>query len=234
MTASKALKKIKEKSDKTKGEFLVRFFKTGKGEYGEGDVFLGLTVPQSRVISKEFLNLPFEELKTLLESKYHEARLVALHILTYRFQKSDEKEQKKIYEFYLKNIKGVNNWDLVDTSAPGIAGGYLFSRDRKILFKLVKSKNLWERRIAIVGTYYFIKKDDFKDTLRISEMLLSDKEDLIHKAVGWMLREVGKKDEKVLCDFLDKNYKSMPRTTLRYAIEKFDDRKRLYYLKKQA
>jgi 3-methyladenine DNA glycosylase AlkD len=230
MSASKILQRLKKEANKEKGKFLQRFFKTGKGQYAEGDVFLGLTVPQSRKIAKEFKDLSFEDLGVLLQSKYHEARLIALHILGYRFPDAGERDQKAIYNFYLKNTKAINNWDLVDTSAPIIVGGYLYNKDRGALYKLVKSKSLWERRIAIVATYYFIRKGNFDDTLKIVVILSQDKEDLIHKATGWMLREVGKQNEKVLTEFLDTHCLQLPRTCLRYAIEKFPENKRLQYL----
>jgi 3-methyladenine DNA glycosylase AlkD len=228
------IKKLSKLKNKESTKILARFFKTGKGEYGEGDIFWGIKVPEQRKIAKEFVDLLFSELQELLKNSVHECRLTALHILTYRFEKAlknkDLKVQSTIFNFYIKNIKCVNNWDLVDTSAPTIVGGHLFDKDRSILYKLAKSKNLWEKRIAIISTLYFIKRKDFSDTLKISEILLGDKLDLIHKAVGWMLREVGKKDEKVLRDFLKKNSKMMPRTALRYSIEKLSEKERRYYL----
>lgn len=219
---------IKEK-DLEKAKVLQKFFKTGKGEYGEGDVFYGITVPKIRVIAKEFKDIGFNEIQELISSKVHENRMLGLLILIEKFKKSQDKE--KIVEFYLNNTKNINNWDLVDLSAPNIIGAYLSDKDKNILNKLSRSENLWERRIAIVSCLYFIKNNEFSDTLKISEILLKDKHDLIHKSVGWMLREVGKKNQEILIEFLKKNYKNMPRTMLRYSIEKFPLEKRMKYLK---
>jgi 3-methyladenine DNA glycosylase AlkD len=221
---------IKSVSNPDKAKFLQRFFKTGKGEYAEGDVFLGIVVPVQRQIAKKYNELSFDDLEKLIKSKYHEERLIALLVLVERLKKADETEKEKIVKFYLNNRKGINNWDLVDLSAPKILGEYLFDRDRKILFKFAKSKNLWEKRIAVLSTYTFIKKNDFEDALKIYEILVDDKHDLIHKAVGWMLREIGKIDLKTEEEFLNKYYKIMPRTMLRYAIEKFPKKKRKAYL----
>ncbi|MFA6050788.1 MAG: DNA alkylation repair protein [Candidatus Paceibacterota bacterium] len=223
---------LKANADPRKAGFLSGFFKTGKGEYAEGDVFLGLTVPESRLIAKEFGELNFEEIEKLLASSFHEARLIALLILVSQFKKGDQKKQKDIFNFYLAHTEDINNWDLVDTSAPQIVGGYLLKKDRKILYKLAKSKNIWERRIAIVSTYSFIRNGGFDDTLALSLVLMKDKHDLIHKAVGWMLREVGKKNEKVLSAFLDTHCLALPRTALRYSIERFPEKIRLSYLKR--
>jgi len=209
---------------------LERFFKTGEGEYGEGDKFLGVSVPDQRKIAKRYQDLSLDDVQKLLDSRIHEHRQVALIILTHQYKRS--KDKKKIADLYLKNTKNINNWDLVDISAPKILGDYLLDKDRSVLYKLAKSKNLWEKRIAILSTYAFIKHAQFDDTLNISEILLNDKHDLIHKAVGWMLREVGKKNQAVEERFLRKHYKKMPRTMLRYAIEKFDEKKRKYYMKK--
>jgi len=224
-------KDIAKLSDKNRAEISQRFFKTGKGEYGEGDIFLGLTSQQVKDVAKKYFNLSLPKIKDLLKSKIHEERMCALRILVNKYNKADEREKENIFNFYLENIKRVNNWDLVDLSAPNIVGDFLLDKDKKILYQLVHSKNLWERRIAIVATYSFIRKEKFEDTFTISELLLEDKQDLIHKAVGWMLREVGKKDEAILEDFLKSHYKEMPRTTLRYAIERFDEVKRKRYLK---
>jgi len=193
------------------------FFKTGPGQYGEGDIFLGLTVPQSRVLARKYKNLPLSQIQTLLKSKFHEERLIALLILVHQFANNP----KAIYDFYLNNTKYINNWDLVDLTAPKIVGEFIMDHPSDILFKLVKSDNLWERRIAILSTFAFIYKGRPEPTLQISKLLLSDKHDLIHKAVGWMLREVGKRcSQKTLTDFLDLNLNLLPRTTLRYAIER--------------
>jgi len=210
---------------------LARFFKTGPGEYGEGDRFIGVKVPVIRKVAKEFKNLSLAEVKNLSRSEIHEERLLALVILVAQFQKSDDATRKSIYDLYLANTRHINNWDLVDVSAPKIVGGYLETRSRKPLYGLAKSASLWERRIGIVATGWFIWRDDFADTLRIAEKLLKDREDLIHKAVGWMLREVGKRDVAVLEEFLGKHCAVMPRTMLRYAIERFPERKRQSYLR---
>ncbi|MCR4326974.1 MAG: DNA alkylation repair protein [Nanoarchaeota archaeon] len=210
-----------------KSEHSKRFFKTGKGEYGEGDVFLGIPVPKVREVAKKYKNISFPNVEKILDSKIHEHRLIAGIILTNNFKSNPD----EVFNFYIKNAKKFNNWDLVDVTAPKIVGNFLINKNRKTLYNFAKSKNLWEKRIAIVSTYSFIKEKDFGDTLKISEILLSDKHDLIHKAVGWMLREVWKKNEKVLEDFIKLNYKNIPRTTLRYAIERFPENKRKKFLK---
>lgn len=225
-------KDLQKLQDPKKADILSRFFKTGKGQYGEGDIFLGVTVPKQREVAKKYINLTLEELQKLLLSKIHEHRLTALLILVDKYKKSEQIEKEKIFDFYLKNTKSINNWDLVDLSAPNIVGDFLLNNDRAILYKLAKSENLWEKRISILVTYAFIKNNEFKDTLKISEILLKDSHDLMRKAVGWMLREVGKKDQKVEEEFLKKHYKIMPRTMLRYAIERFDENKRRFYLNK--
>ncbi len=228
------VREIKNLKNPEKAKILSRFFKTGKGEYGEGDKFLGITVPlQRQLVGKYFEKLSLTEIASLLESSYHEERLIALLILVKKFENGSEKEKKKICQLYLKNIKQINNWDLVDLSAPNILGSFLLKKDRKILYKLARSKNIWERRIAIISTFEFIKNGEYKDTFELIALLLEDKEDLIHKACGWMLREVGKKcNEKTEENFLDKYYQQMPRTMLRYAIERFPENKRKKYLKK--
>jgi 3-methyladenine DNA glycosylase AlkD len=215
-----------------KAKFLKRFFKTGKGEYAEGDFFLGLMTDETRSVAKKYLNLSFPNLAKLLSSEIHEERVVALMILSKRFDKVDVLGKKEIYDFYLKNLDGVNNWDLVDGSASNIIGKYLFESkaSREFLFDFARSGNLWKRRIAMMSTFFYIKQNDFKDALKIAEILLNDKHDLIHKAVGWMLREVGNRDMVAEEKFLKIHYKNMPRTMLRYAIEKFPEEKRLKYL----
>lgn len=227
-------KELREVADKEKGVLLQRFFKTGKGEYGEGDIFLGVVVPKQRAIAKKYVNLTLEEIQELLNSKIHEERLTGLIILTLKYKKAkkDNLTKRQIFEFYIKNTSKINNWDLVDLSAPNIVGAWLLNneKDRKILYKLAKSESLWDKRIAIISTFAFIKDNQFKDTLKISEILLRDKHDLIHKAVGWALREVGKKDKNVLVNFLEKHYKDMPRTMLRYSIEKFPEEERRRFL----
>ena len=222
---------IEKLANKKQAELLQRFFKTGKGEYGEGDIFLGIKVPVQRQVAKQFKDLDMENIKILLNSKIHEKRLIALLILILQYGKADEKSKKDIFDFYLKNTKNINNWDLVDLSAPNIVGNFLLNKDREILYELAKSENLWEKRISIVSTFAFIRNNQLDDCLKVAEILLNDKHDLIHKAVGWMLREVGKKDEKVLKIFLRKHYKNMPRTMLRYSIERFDEEDRKNWLR---
>jgi len=208
-----------------------RFFKTGPGEYGEGDIFLGIKVPVLRRLAKEYLNLSLKEVKTILGSKYHEQRLLSLFIMVDQFSKGDQKKKNNIYALYLKNTGLINNWDLVDSSAHHIVGPYLMDQSKAPLYELAQSDLLWERRIAIMSTFHYIKNDKFTDTLKIAGRLLADKEDLIHKAVGWMLREIGKRHLPSEETFLKKHYHNMPRTMLRYAIEKFPEPKRQRYLK---
>jgi len=229
-TASKIEKRLKQMGDREDAKFLQGFFKTGPGQYGEGDIFLGIRVPVIRALAKEYKNLPSETVLSLLKSPYHEVRLFALICLVIKFPKSDEATQKKICGLYLANTAYINNWDLVDLSAPKIVGAYLSDKSRKPLYKLAKSKSLWERRIAVLATFWFIRDKQFEDSLRIAEILLTDKEDLIHKAVGWMLREIGKRDVKSAEVFLQKHCRTMPRTMLRYAIERFTPAKRKMYL----
>lgn len=207
-----------------------RFFKTGKGEYGEGDLFLGIRVPIIRQAVRRFKAASLQDAEALLSSQYHEVRLFAVLLLVARFQKASAGEQHQIYQLYLNNTQSINNWDLVDSSAHHIVGGYLFDRDRIILLKLTQSDLLWDRRVAIIATYYFIRQAQYEDTLKIAKLLLYDKQDLIHKAVGWMLREVGKRDRAVEEGFLKQHYQCMPRTMLRYAIEKFSPVRRKQYL----
>lgn len=210
---------------------LKEFFKTGPGGYGEGDAFIGLTVPQSRLFAKKYFALSLPDVQALLKSKIHEERLIALLILVARFKKGDASEQKKIFDLYIKNTRFINNWDLVDTSAEHIVGAFLFNKSRKLLSVLVKSEDLWQRRIGMMATFYFIKKGEAKDALRLAKALMHDEHDLIHKASGWMLREVGKRiSEKDLRGFLDKHADKMPRTMLRYAIERLSPADRRYYL----
>ncbi|MFH1072777.1 MAG: DNA alkylation repair protein [Nanoarchaeota archaeon] len=215
-----------------KAKILSSFFKTGKGQYGEGDVFLGVTVPAQRAVARKYTHLRVKDIEKLLKSKIHEHRLTALLILIERFKKADKPEREEIVEFYLKNTKYVNNWDLVDLTAPNILGRYLLDKDTRLLDKLAHSSHLWEKRIAIVSTYAFIRENRFAETFRIAEILLHDKHDLIHKAVGWMLREVGKRDLAAEERFLKKHCQKMPRTMLRYAIERFDGEKKRFYLGK--
>lgn len=210
------------------------FFKTGPGEYGEGDEFLGVTVPQLRQIAKDYKTLEMADITKLLHSKLHEERFLAVIILVGQYKQADEFHQEEIYNFYLSQTAHINNWDLVDASAEYIVGDFLENRDKDVLPTLARSSNLWERRIAIISTFYYIKQGNPEWTLHIAELLLDDEHDLIQKAVGWMLREVGKRcDEKILESFLLENdrYKKMPRTALRYAIEKMPEKKRQAYLK---
>ena len=207
-----------------------RFFKTGRGQYGEGDQFLGIRVPVLRRLARKYRGTPIDELLGLLRSEFHEERLLSLLMFVDLFQRVSE-TRKTIYTLYLDHTRYVNNWDLVDSSAEHIVGAYLRERDRKPIYDLAQSEILWERRIAIMSTFHFIKRDEFIDALRISAALLEDAEDLIHKAVGWMLREIGKRDMRVEEDFLRKYYRNMPRTMLRYAIEKFPEERRQDYLR---
>lgn len=217
-----------------KANTLQRFFKTGPGQYGEGDKFIGVMVPDIRKIAQQYQDLSLKQIIDLLHSRFHEERLCALFILLDKYQKGGSKEQKIIFELYLKNYQYINNWDLIDLTAPRIVGAYLTDKPKDILYRLAKSKNLWQRRVAILATFQFIYYGDSRETIKISKILLHDKHDLIQKAVGWMLREVGKRcDEKVLVDFLNQHYQNMPRTMLRYAIERLPESKRQYYLKKK-
>lgn len=225
---------LQKYSDKRKAKIVQRFFKTGPGEYAEGDIFLGITVPMLRILSKRYQGLAFNETLQLLKSRIHEERLLSLLILILKYRKGDLPEKERIYKAYLNHSKYVNNWDLVDVSAKHIIGDFLKDKDRTPLYKLARSDSLWERRIAILSTFHFIENNDFEDTLKIAEILISDPHDLIHKAVGWMLREVGKRDKDSEERFLKKYYTAMPRTMLRYAVERFPESKRQAYLKGTA
>ena len=222
-----SLKKLKADlrrfANPKKKEVCQRFFKTGPGQYGEGDIFLGVMVPESRSVAVAYKDLPFSDIEKLLASPVHEERLVGLLILVHNFEKGGAETRKTIYRYYLAHAKHVNNWDLVDATADKIVGQYLLDNPKEIvvLQKLARSKNLWERRIAIIATFQFIKHNEFKPTLQIAQLLMRDEHDLIHKAVGWMLREVGKRDKKAEMDFLKIHKHAMPRVTLRYAIERF-------------
>lgn len=237
----KIINEILAYKNEPRSKILARFFKTGKGQYGEGDLFLGITVPISRKIARKYFNISFSEIEKLIKNKYHEVRLVAILILVHKykliksFTKEDMSKRKEIVDFYLSQTKYINNWDIVDLSAHYIVGDYIyFSKGKYVhkIEKLAKSKNLWERRIAIISTFAFIYKKESKLTIKIVKMLLGDKEDLIHKACGWMLREVGKRvSEGDLIKFLNQNISYIPRTTLRYATERLPEETRLYYLK---
>jgi len=225
------LNKLRELGDSDIAAHSQRFFKTGPGQYGEGDKFLGIRVPVVRKCVREYLAISLPDAIELLESPFHEARLLALLILVAKYSSANTNaEREAVYRSYLKHTEFINNWDLVDSSAEHIVGAHLFEKDRKPLYRLARSKSLWERRIGIMSTFHFIKREDFADTLAIAELLLNDKEDLIHKAVGWMLREVGNRNRRVEERFLKKYYKHMPRTMLRYAIEKFPEPDRQAYL----
>lgn len=225
---------LREYATETDAIALKRFFKTGPGEYGEGDRFLGVRVPATRLVARKYRGIPLADTLTLLHSEFHEERLLALIVLTHKYQKGSPGEQSEIYRIYLNNTRYINNWDLVDASAEHIVGAYLLNRSRKPLHALAHSETMWDRRIAIMATFHFIRNDEFDETLKIAETLVHDTEDLLHKAVGWMLREVGKRDRKKEEVFLKKHYQRMPRTMLRYAIEKFPENLRQQYLKKNV
>lgn len=228
--ASSVLRSLRDLADSKRAEHSLRFFRTAPGEYGAGDRFLGLTVPQIRGLAREFPDLPLSELEVLLESPWHEARLLAVILLEDTYRLGDATTRGRVYRLYLRRTDRINNWDLVDSSAPGIVGAHLADRSRAPLTKLARSKHLWERRIAIVATQHLIRRGEFGDTLRLAELLIDDEHDLIHKAVGWMLREVGKRDEGTLVDFLDRRAGALPRTSLRYAIERLTPAQRKRYM----
>jgi 3-methyladenine DNA glycosylase AlkD len=234
MEAQKVVERLQAMGDHERARVSRSFFKTGPGEYGEGDVFVGLTVPQVRALAKELRALPRGETVKLLHSPIHEARLLALLLLIQSYAKGGEAERERIYGLYLRNTRWINNWDLVDVSAEHVVGAHLWGRDRTVLDALAKSSLLWERRIAILATFHFIRRGAFADTLRIAERLVGDREDLMHKAVGWMLREVGKRDQAAEEAFLERHAGVMPRTMLRYAIERFDEELRQGYLRRRA
>jgi 3-methyladenine DNA glycosylase AlkD len=231
MTARNIQKRLRSFASKEKAVLLRRFFKTGPGQYGAGDRFLGVMVPQTRIVVKEFRDAPLSEIVKLLQSSWHEDRLCALLLLVGQYEHGDDALRAKVFNHYLKNTRFINNWDLVDLSAPKIVGPYLDGGSRALLYRLVGSKSLWERRIAVLAAFHYIRQSDFRDALALAEALLDDDHDLMHKAVGWMLREVGKKDVRTLEGFLKKNHQRMPRTTLRYAVERFPETKRKRYLK---
>ena len=231
MDAGDIKSRLKALADPEKAAHAQRFFKTGPGEYGEGDRFHGIRVPELRRLAREFRDLSLTETSKLLKSPIHEERLLALLILVDQYQNGDQKNRSRIFDTYLRNTRHINNWDLVDLSAEHIIGAHLYNRERDLLDQLARSDSLWERRIAIMATFHFIKKGEFEETLKIARLLLQDKEDLSHKAVGWMLREIGKRELKVEEAFLRQHYRTMPRTMLRYAIERLPETKRQRYLK---
>jgi 3-methyladenine DNA glycosylase AlkD len=231
MTAQEAEARLREIADDEIAAAMCRFFKTGPGQYGEGDRFLGIKATPLRQMAREFQSLPLSEARKLLASAFHEARMLALLVLVRAFEKGDDATREAVYDLYLASTGRVNSWDLVDASAPAIVGGFLAERGRGPLTRLARSVSLWERRIAVVATLHFIRRGEFADTLRLAGLLLGDPEDLIHKATGWMLREVGKRDQAVLEAFLAGYCQRMPRTALRYAIERFPEARRRQYLK---
>ncbi len=231
MSSSELQKLLRQSGNPEIAAHSQRFFKTGPGEYGEGDKFLGIRVPILRRYARQFRQLSLSETSRLLKSGYHEERLCALLILVTKYQRGDEAEREKIFSLYLKNTRYINNWDLVDSSAHYIVGAHLFAGSRQILFELADSHDLWQRRIAIMSTFYFIREQEYQVTLDLAERLLNDEQDLIHKAVGWMLREIGNRDGETERQFLKRHYREMPRTMLRYAIEKFPQPERKKYLK---
>ena len=228
----KAREEIRALANKEIAQHSLRFFKTDKGEYGHGDLFLGVRAPKIRSIAKKHIDISITDMKTLIQSKYHEERFLGLIILVNKYAKTkDKKNRNQLYKIYVSSFKYINNWNLVDVTCPHVTGKHLIDKDRTILYKWAKSEDLWTKRIAMVSTFSFIRKNDLEDTFKIAEILLHDEHDLIHKAVGWMLREAGKRDLKREETFLKKYYKTMPRTMLRYAIEKFPETKRQKYLK---
>ncbi|MDR2847610.1 MAG: DNA alkylation repair protein [Bacteroidales bacterium] len=233
MSFENVLQELENLADAEKAVFLSRYFKTGKGQYGENDVFLGITVPVLRSIAKKYKTLPLDDVRLLLDSAYHEVRMTGLLALCGQFNLSkDEAKRREIFDFYLQNTDRINNWDLVDITCRDIVGGYLLDKkDRSILYRLAASNSLWEQRIAIISTWTFIKNHEYADTLNISRQLITHKHDLIHKAIGWMLRETGKKDKAVLTAFLDEYRTQLPRTALRYAIERFPQDEKKKYMK---
>jgi 3-methyladenine DNA glycosylase AlkD len=232
VTARELRARLAERADPVRIPVLQRFFKTGRGEYADGDVFIGVTVPHVRAVCRACRDVAIGAAVDLLRSRVHEERLLALLLLVEAFRRGTAGQRREIYRQYLANTRHINNWDLVDVSAPAIAGGWLQGRSRAPLRRLARSTSLWERRIAIVATFQFIRAGEFDDTFRIADILLTDPHDLIHKAVGWMLREVGNRDGAAERAFLEGRCQRMPRTMLRYAIERFPDRERRHYLRR--
>lgn len=231
MTAAMIIKDLQALSNPDAALFAQRFFKTGPGDYAEGDLFRGIRVPVLRKMVPSLDGTPLPEVIRLLESLFHEDRLLALLMLMRRFAKGDELVQQHIYDLYLAHTRCINNWDLVDISAEHIVGAFLLCRDKAPLYRLAASESLWERRIAVMATFHFIRKNEFADTLALAELLLDDRQELLHKATGWMLREIGKRDLPTLESFLKRHYRQMPRVMLRYAIERFPEERRQLYLK---
>lgn len=231
MNAENLISDLKSASNPEKAKHSKRFFKAGPGEYGEGDKFLGITVPDQRKIARKYRELPLVEVGKLLENEYHEVRLTAAMLLVYKVEKGDQQTLEEVTACYLKNLPGINNWDIVDSSCHHILGRFLEHKERNLLYDFARTNDLWKKRIAIITCFHFIRQNDFEDALNISEILVNDDHDLIHKAVGWMLREIGNRDLATEEEFLQKHYQTMPRTMLRYAIEKFDEPLRLRYLK---
>lgn len=234
MTAIDAEDDLNALENPSDAAFSQRFFKTGKGQYGEGDIFIGLRVPQTRLIAKKYKDLAIDEIEKLLESPIHEHRLCAVIIMAEQAKRANDVLKKSLYELYLRRTDRINNWDIVDVSCRDIVGGFLQEKSRNPLYKLAQSTNMWERRIAIVSTWHFIRVGDLDDTFKIVEMLIEDKEDLTHKATGWMLREAGKKDEARLKDFLDKHAHHMPRTMLRYSLERLHPADKAHYMQAKS
>lgn len=232
MKSAEIQRELETYIDPVKREYLPRFFKTGKGQYGEGDKFLGVVVPHTRLVARKYKDEPFEVMAELLQSEWHECRLCALLMMVERFKKCDETGRKEIYQFYLSQTERINNWDLVDLSAPYIVGEFLKDKSRDDLYRLGESSLLWEQRIAVVATATLIRNNDFIDILRLSKRLLNHEHDLMRKAVGWMLREMGKRNKDLLVQFLDRFHKEMPRTMLRYSIEKMTGEERKHYMKR--
>lgn len=231
MKAEQVRKRLRQLADRDRAEVSQRFFKTGPGQYGEGDVFLGVRVPDLRRLAGDFQELDLKGIRTLLRSEVHEERALALLILLRNYQRGGDRERERVYTFYMNHLRFINNWDLVDVSAEHVVGAFLKDKSRKPLHRLARSADLWERRVSILATFHYIKAGEFSETLKIARTLLSDEEDLIQKAVGWMLREVGKRDLAAEERFLREHYRKMPRTMLRYAIERFPESKRQRYLK---
>ena len=234
MTAEEVRKDINHIANPDKAQILQRFFKTGPGQYGEGDIFWGIQVPHTREIVKRYRNLPLAEIGLLIADPVHEVRMAGALLLVENYKMADQSDKERCYNFYISQAKRFNNWDLVDLTCPQVVGAWLLDKDRQQLYDFAYSSNLWEQRISIISTFYFLRKGDFKDTFETAKILLNHPHDLIHKAVGWMLREVGKRNQNAETEFLTENdrFRKMPRTMLRYAIEKYPEDQRQAFLKK--